>query len=146
MSPHTARWAATSKHMHIYAHSTNINRHNMQTSAKKENRIWEQFNECKQISTVFWGLTKAVNPVPFIGECHQFKLFQHNVQMPGIWYKMVDIRSWLGRPVFYQIYNSRCFIHILYDGNNWLTIYSITNITLQKQLLQSNSFHVCTHT
>ena len=74
--------------------------------------------------TIFWRLTKAINPVPFIGECHQFKLFQNDVKMPRIWYKMVDVWLWLRWPIFYQICSS---IQVLSDRNKWLIIHTCFN-------------------
>jgi len=71
--------------------------HNLQTLVKKDNSICHKKSNnistdaCK--ITIFWSLTKAVNPVPFIGKCHQFKLFQNDIYSPRVRDEMVDIWS-----------------------------------------------------
>ena len=145
MSPQTARWAETTapKTAHNKCTHTHVmptcqvptEKHTTRTLVMKDNRICYKdilIHACK--FTIFRRLTKAVDPVPFIGKCHQFELFQNDIYVPCVRYEMVNVWSRLDRPIFYQICNStflyRYFLTVIPDLSlNIIIQYYITKKT-----------------
>lgn len=58
-----------------------------------------------QLLTIFLILGWSINPVVFISEGDNFKLFDKQIDSPGIWDKAVQVRYCFAWPVISQIYH-----------------------------------------